>query len=123
MKALKRRVVALESAGRDTFIPVDMSFLDDLNARLDAWRDGRPYSDLPRPPAPAVSTNQADPNSPGARFAERLEQLRQTLVDDEAGDVLAQQQRETVRAIQQGQRDAERRIRQRARRARSAQRQ
>ncbi len=121
---LKRRLAALESAGRDTYVPVDLSRFQDLFARLDATRHGRPFSTLRAPAvAPAASTKPEDPLSPGAGLVQRLDALRKTLANDRADVAFEQQRRETIRAIEREQRDAERRQRQKAKRARRKERQ
>ncbi len=123
----RKRLEWLESLRRgDTFIPVSMAFLEPLNAVLDAIRDGRPYSELARPPSPAAPAKPQDPTSPGSRLAEQLAQLRKQLASDPDDAaltaLLAQARRETIRAIEREQRDAERRQRQRLKRQRRAQR-
>jgi hypothetical protein len=100
-KLLKRRVAALE-ARPDDYVVVDMgiaSFFGDLNGRLEANRVGRPFSHFSNPLRPRRTDTDADAmmsqaiarkrkmqeqDGPGARVAERLEQMRQKADPDSA---------------------------------------
>jgi hypothetical protein len=110
----------------DTWQPVDMSFLDNLRAVLEAVRHGRPYSTRepnaydPEPPPP--DTEPEDPTSGSALFTRQLEQMRRSMAAaDDLPDFDAMR-RDTVKAIEAERRQAERRERQRAKRQRRAER-
>jgi hypothetical protein len=124
MKPLKRRVAALESAGKDDYQPPDMSFMEPITDALEANRNGRPFSTLPpdyaarpppRPPRPLSLLALMGPD-----VVRMIEQLRRSMAADPID--FADLRRETVREIEAENRARERRERQRAKRPRKAER-
>jgi hypothetical protein len=126
MKALKRRVAALE-AKPEEYVQVASPAgpLSDVAAMLDALGAGRPYSVLHRSSAPPASPNQPiDPTSPGGHVAERLESLRRKLAEDPGLDgAFDAARKDTIRQIESENRQRERKERQRAKKARRKERQ
>jgi hypothetical protein len=119
---LERLNTATDKLKDDTYVavPSPVGPLTDLACRLDALRDGRPFSSLPQPELPPAETTPPDPTSPGAMLLTRLEQLRQSLANEPADPTLEQLRRDTIKQIEAENRERERRERQRAKRQRRA---
>jgi hypothetical protein len=136
--ASREAVKAIEAKRRgDTYKPVDMSFMRDLFATLDADREGRPYSIRPRTSFDDARDEQRlkdgggpcnldDPTDPGAIMLWNMLDLKKRMEEsgeaDELRAALAQAKKDTLAEIQREQRERERRERQRAKRARRAER-
>jgi hypothetical protein len=127
-KAFERRLAAIEAKVKQksgVSVPSPCGPLTNVAAMLDALGAGRPFSRLHWPSAPPASrsTEPADPTSPGARVAERLESLRRKLAEDPGlDDAFEANRKAMIKAIEAENRAGERRERQRAKRHRRAER-